>query len=85
MPPPRLAALKHRDFRLMWVGQVVSITGSQMQLAAIGWHVYQVLRGADLTVRVLGRDVSLHAEALGLGGWGWPTSSRSSCSRWSAA
>ncbi len=69
-PPPRLAALRHRDFRLMWLGQVVSITGSQMQLAAIGWHVYQVLRGADLTVRVLGRDVPLHAEALGLGGLG---------------
>lgn len=69
-PPPRLAALKHRDFRLMWLGQVVSITGSQMQLAAIGWHVYQVLRGADVMVRVLGRDVPLHAEALGLGGLG---------------
>jgi MFS family permease len=34
------AALRHRDFRLLWLGQIVSITGSQMQLVAINWHVY---------------------------------------------
>src|SRR4030095_1131268 len=34
------AALRHRDFRLLWLGQIVSVTGSQMQLVAIHWHVY---------------------------------------------
>jgi len=34
------SALRHRDFRLLWMGQIVSVTGSQMQLVAINWHVY---------------------------------------------
>src|SRR5262249_31506463 len=33
-------ALRHRDFRLLWTGQLISVTGSQMQLVAINWHVY---------------------------------------------
>ncbi|HEX6185485.1 MAG TPA: MFS transporter [Pyrinomonadaceae bacterium] len=38
------AALRHRDFRLMWAGQFVSLTGSQMQLVTINWHVYLLMR-----------------------------------------
>ena len=38
------AALRHRDFRLLWVGQFFSITGSQMQLITINWHVYDLMR-----------------------------------------
>ena len=38
------AALRHRDFRLLWVGQFLSITGSQMQLITINWHVYLLMR-----------------------------------------
>ena len=34
------SALRHRDFRLLWIGQLISVTGSQMQLVAINWHVY---------------------------------------------
>lgn len=33
-------ALRHRDFRLLWLGQLVSVTGTQMQFVAINWHVY---------------------------------------------
>jgi MFS family permease len=33
-------ALRHRDFRLLWIGQLISVTGSQMQIVAINWHVY---------------------------------------------
>ncbi len=33
-------ALRHRDFRLLWIGQLISVTGTQMQLVAINWHVY---------------------------------------------
>jgi MFS family permease len=34
-----LAALRHRNFRLLWVGQVVSFSGTMMQMAAVLWHV----------------------------------------------
>lgn len=34
------SALRHRDFRLLWTGQLISVTGTQMQLVAINWHVY---------------------------------------------
>jgi MFS family permease len=40
------AALRHRDFRLLWMGQMVSVTGSQMQLAAVNWHVYLITKSA---------------------------------------
>src|SRR5437762_12103526 len=43
---PALAALRHRDFRLLWLGQIVSITGSQMQLVAINWHVWLLTKSA---------------------------------------
>ena len=33
-------ALRHRDFRLLWIGQLISATGTQMQFVAINWHVY---------------------------------------------
>ena len=32
-------ALEHRDFRLLWMGLLLSFTGSFMQNAAILWHV----------------------------------------------
>src|SRR3989440_10131841 len=40
------SSLRHRDFRLLWVGQIVSVTGSQMQLAAINWHIYLITLSA---------------------------------------
>jgi MFS family permease len=33
------AALRYRNFRLLWSGQLVSMAGSMMQNAAILWHV----------------------------------------------
>jgi MFS family permease len=35
-------ALKHRSYFLLWSGQLISITGSQMQLWALYWHVRQL-------------------------------------------
>jgi MFS family permease len=32
-------ALRHRNFRLLWLGQLVSMSGTMMQTAAILWHV----------------------------------------------
>ncbi|MGE0591816.1 MAG: MFS transporter [Vicinamibacterales bacterium] len=37
--PSPLVALRHRNFRLLWVGLVCSFTGSSMQNAALLWHV----------------------------------------------
>ncbi len=39
-------ALRHRDFRLLWLGQIISVTGSQMQSVAIHWHVYLLTKSA---------------------------------------
>ncbi len=36
------AALKHRNFRLFFVGQLVSLTGTWIQSTAQGWLVYQL-------------------------------------------
>ena len=47
------SSLRHRDFRLLWMGQIVSVIGSQMQLAAINWHIY-VLTGSPLALGLLG-------------------------------
>jgi MFS family permease len=32
-------ALQHRDFRLLWIGQLISQAGSMMQVVAINWHI----------------------------------------------
>ena len=34
-----LVALSHRNFRLLWLGQLISFSGSVMMTAAILWHV----------------------------------------------
>lgn len=41
-----MAALLHRDFRLFWGGQFLSLIGTQMQLVAINWHVYLLTKSA---------------------------------------
>ncbi|MER2599054.1 MAG: MFS transporter [Caldilineales bacterium] len=68
--PTRFAALHHRDYRLIWLGNFVSVTGSQMQFIAVNWHVYKLLEGQQLHLSLLGHSVALKAEALGLGGVG---------------
>src|SRR6266403_5890317 len=40
------SSLRHRDFRLLWLGQIVSVTGSQMQMVAINWHIYLLTHSA---------------------------------------
>ena len=63
-------ALRFRDFRLFWSGHFISVVGSQMQLIAINWHIYDLLRGESYTVEILGRSIELGAQALGLGALG---------------
>jgi MFS family permease len=67
LSPPRLVALRYRDFRLMWGSQLISIIGSQMQNTAIDWHVYELLRGKAYSIALLGHTIHLQADAIGLG------------------
>jgi MFS family permease len=46
-------ALRHRDFRRLWLGQIVSLVGTQMQSVALHWHVY-VLTGSPLALGLIG-------------------------------
>lgn len=49
----RFAALKYRDFRLLWIGQFVSLIGTQMQIVAINWHIY-VLTNSAIALGLIG-------------------------------
>ena len=55
--PSRLAfmlrALRHRNYRLFFGGQVVSLTGSWITLTATSWLVYR-LTGSALVLGVVG-------------------------------
>jgi MFS family permease len=42
----RFAALRYKDFRLLWIGQFVSQAGSQMQIVALNWQVYLLTHSA---------------------------------------
>ncbi len=37
--PSSIVALQHRNFRLIWIGLLISFSGSMMQNAALLWHV----------------------------------------------
>ena len=50
LPP----SLRHRDFRLLWLGQIISIIGTMMQNAAILWHVSEVEHNPTLVAVALG-------------------------------
>jgi MFS family permease len=37
-------AFQYRNYRLFWIGQLVSVTGTWMQTLAMSWLVYEILR-----------------------------------------
>jgi len=51
--PSGLRALDHRDFRLFWTGQLVSLIGTWMQSVAQSWLVLQ-LSGSPLKLGLIG-------------------------------
>jgi MFS family permease len=67
MTEERFVALRYYDFRLMWAGQAVSIIGTQMQITAVNWQIYNLLRNVSYTFYVFGHQITLGADALGLG------------------
>src|SRR5438270_10522928 len=44
----RLGALRHRDFRLLWSGAMISSTGGWMQQIAQSWLIYDLTGSAFL-------------------------------------
>src|SRR3989442_3744489 len=44
--PVRLGALRHRDFRLFWIGQLVSQIGTWMQSVAQAWLVLELTQSS---------------------------------------
>ena len=45
--------MQHRDFRLLWAGRIVSALGAQMQIVAVGWHVYDIT-GSPFSLGLIG-------------------------------
>ncbi len=50
-------ALRHRNFRLFWFGQLISLTGTWMHQAAQGWLVYE-LTGSPFFLGLAGTAAS---------------------------
>ncbi len=46
-------ALRHRRFTLIWIGLLISMTGSQMQQWALFWHISQLSRD-PIAVSIVG-------------------------------
>jgi len=67
----RLAALRYHDFRLIWFGEMVSTTGSQMQTVAIDWHIFQLVHGQTMAITLLGSSMNLDLGAMALGRLGF--------------
>ncbi len=63
----RMVALRYRDFRYLWFGEMASTAAMQMQQFAISWHVFELLRGQSFTLNLFGHGIEMGAEALGLG------------------
>jgi len=49
----KFPALRYRDFRILWIGLLISNIGSQMQFAAINWHIFLLTHSA-LSLGLLG-------------------------------
>src|SRR3989338_11403227 len=47
------SALKFRDFRLLWIGLLISRIGSEMQVVAVNWQIY-LLTGSALSLGLIG-------------------------------
>jgi MFS family permease len=65
---PPLAPFRSRDFSLLWFGSFVSQAGSQMQVVAVSWQVYELTKN-PLALGAIGvaRIVPLVLLALGSG------------------
>ncbi|ROR35009.1 MFS transporter [Inmirania thermothiophila] len=67
MPGATLRALAHRDFRLFFAGQAVSLVGTWMQHVAQAWLVYR-LTGSSLALGTVAFLANVPVLVLGLAG-----------------
>jgi MFS family permease len=51
--PTLVAPLRHRDFRLFWLGQLFSSIGSQFTTVAMAWQIYE-LTNSPLQIGLIG-------------------------------
>jgi MFS family permease len=60
-----VAVLRHRDYRLLWIGQFISTLGTQMHAVALSWQVWE-LTGNPVYLGLLGlvRAVALMGMSL---------------------
>ncbi|HJX08144.1 MAG TPA: MFS transporter [Actinomycetota bacterium] len=49
-----LRPLQHRDFRLLWIGQTVSMIGDGIYVFAVAWFVYKDLQASPATFALVG-------------------------------
>jgi MFS family permease len=50
--PRAVVALRHRNFRLFWSGQLISLVGTWMQTVAQGWLVLTLTRGDPVALGI---------------------------------
>src|ERR1044071_1387690 len=50
--PSAFASLRHRNYRLLWIGTVISNSGDWMDQVALNWLVYQ-LTGSGVSLGLL--------------------------------
>lgn len=48
-----LSPLRHRDFRVLWIGLLLSSVGSQFTQVAMAWQIYE-LTDSPLQIGMLG-------------------------------
>lgn len=68
MLPRGLSALRHRNFRLFWSGQLVSLIGTWMQSIAQGWLVLQLTHSNAFALGVVSAFQFLPVLVFGLFG-----------------
>jgi MFS family permease len=69
-PEPRYGALGFREFRLLCLAQLTADFAANLQFFAVNWHVFELLHGSALRVRLFGVEIALSGAAAGLGGVG---------------
>src|SRR6202171_5557945 len=73
--PPAFRSLKHRNFRLFFSGQIISLVGTWMQTVAEAWLIYR-LTGSSVLLGVLGFvsqiPIFLLSPVAGLAADRWP-------------
>ncbi|MBI2545197.1 MAG: MFS transporter [Candidatus Aenigmarchaeota archaeon] len=53
MKTDKFAALRYRDFKILWIALFISNIGSQMQFTAINWHIF-ILTNSALALGLIG-------------------------------